>query len=165
MMRSTTNPFRDAPGIGSMLVLVLLVLLVLPQTAAADLVRDAKPLGEGQPRPVFARIEAAWEAGDIDALAALVHPDGLRVRGGAGFRSTSYSPNQAFYYFKNLFQSGRTLAFDFQRKQDAKGPRAHAMAVWRFQRGGSDREQESRLVLVLERVGKTWRLAEINTVR
>jgi len=103
----------------------------------------------------------------VQALADLVHPEGLRVStGDAGARKTQYSPSQAYYYFKNLFQSHRTLVFEFTKMQDATaGDRVHGMAVWKRRRPDSEKIQELKLVCVLARQDDGWMLAEINKIR
>ncbi len=111
-------------------------------------------------------MKQAFEAGDQQVLADLVHADGLRVRSGvAGGRDTDYSPNQAFYYFKNLFQSHRTVTFTYLRMEEAAaGERVHAMAQWTHQAPDSGAQRETRLVFVLSRQGETWRLTELTTI-
>lgn len=115
--------------------------------------------------PVFSRLAAGFEAGDAGALAALVHSEGLRVTGHSE-RSGEYSPSQAVYFFRNLFQSQRTLVFAFRRTQDdAPGGIARALADWKRRRIDSERVVEQQLVLVLSRDDGQWRLTEINMIR
>lgn len=121
---------------------------------------------ESDPRVVFEAIAAAWSVGDADALAELVQTDGLRVTlGGSGDRATEYSPSQALYYFKNLFQTKATDEFRFLRMQDVRdGGRAHGMAFWRFRPSGPTQGEELRLVFLLTRQDDVWRLSEINKI-
>ena len=151
---------------GALLVAVGL-LMALSGPAAAALVRTPDGSAENDPRMVFGRIARAWEDGDQQALADLVHQTGLKVTsGGNPDRTTHYSPSQAFYYFKNVFQTHRTMIFFFEKTQDATGgDRVHGMAVWKRRRPDSDRVQELKLVCVLARQGDRWMLAEINTIR
>lgn len=142
---------------------VLAALLLSAATAAAapPAERDVGPSAGD----VFAQIAAAFEAGDADALAGLVHPDGLRVAG-HNERVGVYSPAQAVYFFRNLFQAQRTLVFTFRKAQDdASGQLARALAEWKRRRVDSDRIVDQQLVLVLARDGQRWRLAEINLMR
>lgn len=115
----------------------------------------------------FARIASAWQAGDERALANLVHPDGLRVTGeDSPARALTYSPSQAFYYFKNLFQGMSTLSFEFQRRQDpSAGERVHGLAAWQFRRGGREDADVQKLVFVLIRSQDRWLLSEITVIR
>lgn len=114
---------------------------------------------------VFTRVAAAFEDGDAGALAALVHPEGLRVTG-HNERAGEYSPSQAVYFFRNLFQSHRTLLFAFRKTQDdASGGYARGMADWKRRRLDSERVIEQQLVLVLTQDDGRWRLSEINMIR
>jgi hypothetical protein len=120
---------------------------------------------ETAPGPVFAGIAVAFEASEASQLASLVHPDGLRVTG-HGERTSHYSPNQAVYFFRNLFEGQRTLLFSFLKSQDdARGDHARGMATWKRRRLDSERVIEVQLVIVLARDGDRWRLAELNIIR
>lgn len=134
--------------------------------AMGDLVRDGRAAPATDARAVFELVRQAFEQGDQQVLADLVHEDGLRVRsGGTNGRDTDYSPSQAFYYFKNLFQTHRTVAFVYQRMEEtAVGERVHALARWTHRRPSHDEDLELRLVIVLSRQGEAWRLAEITTI-
>jgi len=120
---------------------------------------------ETAPGPVFARVAAAFEESAASPLASLVHPDGLRVTG-HGDRPSHYSPSQAVYFFRNLFEGQRTLLFSFMKSQDdASGDHARGMATWKRRRLDSDRIIAVQLVIVLARDGDHWRLAELNIIR
>jgi len=120
---------------------------------------------ETAPGPVFVDIAAAFEASEASQLASLVHPDGLRVTG-HGERISHYSPSQAVYFFRNLFEGQRTLLFSFLKSQDeARGDHARGMATWKRRRLDSERIIEVQLVIVLARDGDRWRLAELNIIR
>lgn len=143
------------------------VILAFSWPAEAVIVKTADKDVDHDPRPVFGLIATAWEDGDQQALADLVHEAGLRVTsGGNPERSTHYSPSQAFYYFKNLFQAHRTLLLTFDKMQDATaGDRVHGMAFWKRRRPDSDVVQEVKLVFVLAKQDDRWRLVEINKLR
>ncbi len=134
--------------------------------AVAKLVRD-KAVDSHAPREVFGRITHAWEDGSEQALADLIHEDGLRVTNSrAGERVSNYSPSQAFYFFRNLFQSHRTLLFEFEMMQDATaGARVHGMATWKRRRPDSETIEVVKLVCILVQQDEQWMLAEINTIR
>lgn len=138
-----------------------------PTPAEGRIVKTQSGDEVDDPKMVFGRIARAWEEGDQQTLADLVHETGLKVTdGGTEGRTTQYSPSQAFYYFKNVFQSHRTLIFTFEKMQDASaGERVHGMAVWQRRRPDSERIQELKLVCVLARQDQQWRLAEINKIR
>lgn len=145
---------------------ILLVVAVWPVPGQASLIMDDDPR-VSETGLVFSAIAKAWEQSDEKSLAAMVHEDGLRVNSGSsGSRPTRYSPSQAFYYFKSLFQSHRTLVFEFEMVQDASdGDRVHGMAVWKRRRPDSEEIQVVKLVCVLTRLGSNWMLTEINTIR
>ena len=154
------------PGTLLIPALVAATLLVAAAGAAADVVRDARGVPAADARGVFELVKRGFERGDQQALADLVHEDGVRIRrGGGAARDTEYSPSQSFYYFKNLFQTEPTVSFVFQRMEEtAVGARVHAMAVWTHRTGGGGAERRTRLVFVLGRQGETWRLTEITTI-
>lgn len=161
----SAGPFFIGWSVGFLL--VLLGLLAMVASVEARIVKNPDETPENDPHFVFAMIASAWEDGDQQALADLVHESGLKVTtGGDPDRSTHYSPSQAFYYFKNMFQAHRTLLLTFDQMQDASaGDRVHAMAIWKRRRPDSERIQEVKLVYVLARQGDQWRLAEINKIR
>jgi len=143
----------------------LVAAVLAATTAAAGLVRDDAALPAPDARAVFELVKQAFEAEDQQVLADLVHEDGLRVHSGTGGRDTEYSPSQAFYYFKNLFQSHRTVSFTYLRMEEAAaGERVHAMAQWTHRAPDSGESRDTRLVFVLSRQGKTWRLTELTTI-
>jgi len=155
---------RTPSGIWVFALVLALALTVRP--AAAEINRDGLPLPAEGARSTFELIRESWETGDQQALANLVHHDGLRVQTGGAHRSTEYSPSQSFYYFKNLFQSLTTVDFQFERMEETSvGERVHAMAIWRSLRGESDRVTEQKFVFVLSRQDALWRLTEITTIR
>jgi len=114
---------------------------------------------------IFIAIANAWNDVDEQTLADLVHPDGVRINtGGKGDRLTRYSPSQAYYFFKNLFQKRQTLKFSFVRVQENDDhDRTHALAVWKWQSEGKDRED--RFVFVLRFKQDRWLLSEINSIK
>lgn len=146
--------------------LLLSIFLLSGLPAEAKLVKDkSRAAGQG-PEGVFEAIAAAWQAEDEEALAGLVHADGLRVTHGDHDRSTSYSPSQAYYYFQNQFQQHRTVSFHFERMQDRLDgqDRVHGMVIWEYRQAHDSDTREIRLVLVLTRQDEAWKLTEINTL-
>lgn len=155
-----------SPLLLALLLLALLLLTLAAVPADARLVKEPASSPADGPDAVFAAIAEAWEIGDEEALAALVHGDGLRVTGGEHDRLTSYSPSQAFYFFKNQFQTHPTVSFRFERLQEKMSgqDRVHGMVVWEYRKAHISTPQEIRLVLVLVLQDGRWRLAEINTI-
>lgn|GEM_PF-1822878 len=145
----------------------VVVVLCLASSAVATIVKDQGEVTGPDPRLVFAALAQAWQEGDEQALADLVQVGGLRVTTGGDYeRFTQYSPSQAFYYFRNLFQTHGTVSFDFEHLQDASvGERIHGLAVWQYSRPGVESLQKKKLVFVLTQHEDIWRLAEINPIR
>ncbi len=115
---------------------------------------------------VFVQMTKAWQEGDEKAMAALVHRDGLRVTHGGDYdRFTTYSPDQAFYYFQDLFQSCETQDFLFRRLPDSPdGSRGQGMVEWTFLRPERQFPEVSKLVVVLLKQDLQWCLAEFNSI-
>ena len=114
---------------------------------------------------VFDRLAMAWSAGDEKTLAELVHPDGVLIST-AQARHTTYSPSQAYYYFKNLFQGRRNVSFAFVRTQDVSaGDLVHGLAEWEFILDDDWQTQDLKLEFVLTDEDGAWQLTRINTIR
>lgn len=115
---------------------------------------------------VFVLMATAWEAHDEKAMAAIVHRDGLRITHGGDYdRFTSYSPDQAFYYFQDLFQGNETTVFKFQRLPDPPdGKRSMGMVGWEYQRPDRKFPVVMKFVVVLFKQDGLWRLAELNSI-
>ncbi len=154
----------------SLCALLVAGLTVLPQGALAARVRDKDPgksarLEAPSFQAVFVQVARAWRAGDQKTLVGLVHPDGLKIiSGGTTDRTVHYSPSQAFYYFRNLFQNSGAVAFTMTRVQDApQGDRAHALARWEYRTETGT--EVAKLVIVLARHQSRWYLSEITTIK
>lgn len=108
----------------------------------------------------------AWEDGNEKIMAALVHRDGLRVTHGGDYeRFTTYSPDQAFYYFQDLFQSRETKDFSFRRLPDPPdGKRGLGMVEWTFLLTGRSNSNSLKYVIVLLKQDHQWRLSEFNSI-
>jgi hypothetical protein len=152
---------RSLPGI------LLALFLIMAQAAFADLVKEPPVDEDGGASAAFGQLAAGWRAGQEAEVAALVHPDGLTITSGQSTeRTTHYSPSQAFYYFKNLFQTHETVAFVFDKVQGGgDSGRSHGMATWERRRPGQEKGQILKLMFVMARQGDTWMLSEIHTIR
>jgi hypothetical protein len=115
---------------------------------------------------VFAQMTTAWQGGDEKAIASLVHRDGLRVTHGGDYqRFTTYSPDQAFYYFQDLFQGHETTEFLFRRLPDPPdGKRSLGMVEWKFILPERKNPEVLKLVIVLHKQDDQWRMAEFNSI-
>ncbi len=143
---------------------MLLIVTVVPAAMAAVVVPEAAAPPEA--RRVLGQIRAAFEAADHAALAALVHADGVRVAlSPQPERSSELTAAQAHYYFKTLFQSGRTERFSYVRDSVTGDHRVHAVAVWRQAESDTGRTVPRRLLFTLGLDGELWRITEILTLR
>ena len=168
--QKTGSRTHGSSGAGLLLLVTGLVLgaqLFLASGATARIVVDHNDVGKFGPAQAFAALARAWTAGDMDALADLVQDEGVTVNTGGGQeRDTRYSPSQAYYYFKNLFQNRTTVAFDFEKTEDAaRGPRVHGLALWEFKSPNGEGSETMKLVFVLVLSEERWQLSEISTIR
>jgi hypothetical protein len=107
-----------------------------------------------------------WRAADHAALADQIAADGARIAIGPDpDRENLYSPSQSFYFFKNLFQAFETEEFVVETSQASGDDQAHALVRWVHRRSGTDRLEESRLVISLIRGPDGWAVTEIRTLR
>ncbi len=115
---------------------------------------------------VFADMTSAWQSGDEKAMAALIHPDGLRVTHGGDYdRFTIYSPDQAFYYFQDLFRSRTTIAFKFRALSDnTNGAQSLGMVEWEYVLPGRKQSNETKLVVVLILKDNEWKMSQLNSI-
>ena len=139
--------------------------LLVAATATARLVVP----GEGasaDANPVLGRLTAAIEAGDHESMAGLIHPDGVRLSlGPLPERISELTSAQAFYYFKTLFQSRRTVRFACHKRPTTDEDRLLASAIWRFERTDTGATVRQRLLITLTRSDDGWYVTEITALR
>ncbi len=148
--------------------LAVLLSVIHPVQVVAELKIDAAPLDASSALQRFCgTISQRWLAGDHAAMAELVAADGVRIAiGPVRGRDNLYSSNQAFYFFKNLFQSAETESFRFVKvPEDGGGGLVNGMAEWLHRRAGSEEITEVRLVFSLTHSTTGWGLAGIRAVR
>ena len=160
------------------------LLIILPGTdAPAQEVRRVDPPAGGVLRSLsldrpgterglaaklsFTKIEQGFADSDHAMLADLVAEQGVTiVLSPDPERDSHYSPSQAYYFFRNLFQTSRTESFRFSRLQDgAGGGRIHGVADWRYRRSGTDDIAGERLIITITETESGWGLAEIRAIR
>lgn len=119
-------------------------------------------------RAVFDAVARAWQAEDHAALADRVAAEGvdIAVNLATGARN-HYSARQAFYFFKNLFQTTETTAFRFTLLQDNEGDGGpvHALADWSYRRAADGDPVAERLVFSLSHGARGWALVSIRAMR
>lgn len=120
-----------------------------------------------QSAAVFLELATYWETEDHTELAELVSADGVHiVMGTVADREVTYSPRQAFYFFRNLFQTSETESFSYLRRQeDDAGGQVRGVVRWRFRRHADEEIEEIRLVLSLGQRAEGWKLTEIRAIR
>lgn len=143
--------------------IMLMAWAVAPASARVDRGAEEVPIAA---RALLERLSAAFVAGDHEAVAALIHPDGARVGlAGDPERINELSPAQAHYYFKALFQTRTTLSFDYQRHHVTTGDRVLARAVWRSRGEARAAADVQRVLVTLARHEHGWRLTELTAIR
>ena len=146
---------------------LLLAALACWVPAARDV---AAATGSGSPaaapRPVFDALARAWNAEDHAALAARIAADGVDIALGPGGARNHYSPSQAYYFFKNLFQTTETDGFRCTLlSEEPEAGLVHAVAEWSRRRAGEEGATVERLIITLARGETGWGLAGIRTIR
>jgi len=124
-------------------------------------------LAAPEPLAAFESVATAWRAADHTTLSELVAPAGVRIAiTPQTNRANSYSPSQAFYFFKGFFRSNRTESFELSRwQEDMAGGLVHVVVDWQHQRGGADTLVEDRLYFTLVHGQSGWGLTEIQMFR
>ena len=128
---------------------------------------DQEDLESATAHHVYAIIADAWLAEDHKKLAEVVAEDGVVIAIAPDRkRDSRYSPDQAFYFFKNLFQFAHTDSFEFRRLQDEEeGGVIHAVADWKYRRTGSEALVGERFIFTLTSSTSGWGLIEIRAIR
>jgi len=105
-----------------------------------------------------------WRAADAGALlqSAGTRPVSLRQTGGT---SGVYEPGRCRLILRQLFQSTVTQEFRFVNRRHGAAGNAVALADWTYRRRGDGRGRRDRVLLVLERDGGRWTLAEIQVLQ
>lgn len=121
----------------------------------------------GEARPALEALARAWLAEDHAALAAMVASEGAEIAiGSTSGARNHYSPSQAFYLFKNLFQATEQDAFRILRvRQEGQSGLVHAVAEWECRRSGAAEVRTERLLLTLVRGESRWGLTGVRAVR
>ncbi|MFH1845892.1 MAG: hypothetical protein ABIF77_22135 [bacterium] len=135
-----------------------------------DLAADGElpaDLAAPEPLAAFESVAEAWRAADHTTLSELVAPAGVRIAiTPQTNRVNSYSPSQAFYFFKGFFRSNRTESFEVSRwQEDIAGGQVHVVVDWLHERTGADALVEDRLYFALAHGQAGWGLTEIQMFR
>jgi len=116
---------------------------------------------------IFQAIATAWSTEDHSALAALVDEDGVEIAMPAvPGRDNHYSSDQAFYFFKTLFQSAGTDSLRFRRLQgETTEGVVHGVADWEFLPASVAAPAIERLIFTIAQDSTGWGLTEIRAIR
>jgi len=138
-----------------------------PPLQSLQLENDPSATDDDTAHDIFAALAQAWQQEDHASLADLVAREGVEIAIAPDQeRDTHYSPDQAFYFFKNLFQSSDTDSFKYLRLQHQnRGGLVHAVADWSYRRPGGDAVVGERLVVKLTHDASGWGLSEIRAIR
>lgn len=139
----------------------------VPPLQRVELESDPSATDGETAHDVFAALAAAWRDEDHETLAELVADDGVAIAITPDReRDTHYSPDQAFYFFKNLFKSSDTDTFQYLRQQNQnEGGLVHAVVDWSYHRTGGEKVIGERLVIKLTHDADGWGLSEIRAIR
>ena len=155
--------------------LLLLVLAVSP-VLAANKSRDT-PAAEVQapdvlsPTDVLDEIERGWIDQNADLILRHFGANRVAISIDGSGPGGSYSKDQGYYVFKELFKSTVTRKFNFVqiRKSNDDGSATFAIAERRYQRRDDGRQIKDKVYVSLhverEREGGRWVLDEIKSIR
>ncbi len=119
------------------------------------------------PLAVFAVVEEAWAAEDVEALLELLDPEEkVRLsfeRGGP--RGGYFNRDQAFFLLTDMFEFIRTDRFEFEKfwNLDSEGRFPYAVAVREF-RMNDGVSHEDRVYLSLRMRDGAWYVGEIRSI-
>lgn len=148
------------------LLLTSLLVAAVGRPAWAGPIRGEPTVPAGSARPALDALARAWEAEDHGALAARVAPDGVDIAFGQGGARNHYSASQAFYFFKNLFQSTETVSFRFSLlNEEPETGLVHAVADWTRRRPSESGAAPERLIITLAHGEAGWGLTGIRAIR
>jgi hypothetical protein len=134
--------------------------------AAASTPRTGRIAVGGPAADALAELASGWIEADHAAVAELVADEGVRIALSEPGRESLYTASQAFYFFKSLFRTARTVSFDFQRLQEGDGGGGvHAVAEWVHQRPGAEGTVRELLLFSLLPCDSRWGLSEIRIIR
>ena len=131
-----------------------------------------EPAKTGGPMDVFADIERAWKAGNVDLI--LRHFGSQKVAisvEGTGPSGGTFSRNQSFYLLKDLFRYTITKKFEFTqyRKPGTEGGQSFAIAERQYQKTDDGRLFKDKVYVSLhlekDESHERWVVDEIKSIR
>ncbi len=154
----------------SITVTLLAVLLVAGSSISAQDLRKREALQDIEideaPLMVFRNIEKAWQAGNAQALSALLSESRvfMEIRG-IDRRGGYFTKPQVLYIFKDLFVTTKQTSFSFVKfhnleKQDS---RIYGMALRSYKINRSGGLYTDKVYVTLVKEGSRWAVAEIKS--
>jgi hypothetical protein len=135
-----------------------------PGIAREELDHQTAPTG---PLRVFAALEAAWAAGDAEALMELLDPEekvSLAFSQG-GLRGGRFNRDQAYFLLKDLLEFSNTERFEFEKywnlEEGGRTPYAVAVHEFRMNDAASHTDQ---VYISLRRRDDSWYVGEIRSI-
>jgi hypothetical protein len=156
-------------------VLLIIILAVTPafgaQKAKGPQDSEAPAAEDTGPMPVLDDIAEGWTSGDADLILRHFGSGKVIIMIDGSGPGGSFSKDQGYYLFKELFKATITRKFVFVqvRSSNAEGKSPFAIAERRYQRRDDGRQVKDKvyIALHLERGGDSsrWVLDEIKSIR
>jgi len=156
----------------------ILVLLVLALTMASlsGSARAKGPQNEAPatenigPMPILDDIQHGWSSGDADLILRHFGSNKVNIVIDGSGPGGSYSKDQGYYLFKELFKATQTKKFVFIqiRNSGEGGSSTFAIAERRYQRRDDGRQIKDKVYISLHQEhseGGRWVLDEIKSIR
>jgi hypothetical protein len=155
------------------LALLILALALTPVTgsARAKAPQAEAPVTESAgPMPVLDDIQEGWANGDADLILRHFGSNKVNIVIDGSGPGGSYSKDQGYYLFKDLFKATQTRKFVFIqiRNSGEGGSSTFAIAERRYQRRDDGRQIKDKVYISLHQEhseGGRWVLDEIKSIR
>jgi hypothetical protein len=155
---------------------IFTLLVVLLGTPVAGMARakapqaDVPAVDNPGPTSVLDDIEQGWTAGDADLILRHFGPSKVNIMIDGSGPGGSYSKDQGYYLFKDLFKATVTKKFVFVqvRSSNEGGASTFAIAERRYQRRDDGRQIKDKVYISLHQEhsdGGRWVLDEIKSIR
>lgn len=129
------------------------------------------PAGDSGPMAVLEDIEQGWTSSDADLILRHFGSNKVTIVIDGSGPGGSYSKDQGFYVFKELFKATTTKKFSFVQVRNSSEPGASTFAIAerRYQRKDDGRQIKDKVYISLhaERSGESgrWVIDEIKSIR
>jgi hypothetical protein len=153
---------------------VLLVALAVTIPALADAKKapqaEVPAPGDTGPMPVLNDIQQGWSSGDADLILRHFGSNKVNIVIDGSGPGGSYSKDQGYYLFKDLFKTTVTKKFVFVqiRNSNEGGASTFAIAERRYQRKDDGRQIKDKVYISLHpehTEGGRWVIDEIKSIR